>query len=37
MTWKFYDAYMEKFIKKRSEQKICFEESSGQMNDNDDK
>lgn len=23
--------------KKRSEQKICFEESSGQMNDNDDK
>lgn len=37
MMWKFYDAHMEKFIKKRSEQKIFSEESSGQMNDNDDK
>lgn len=37
MMWKFYDAHMEKLIKKRSEQKICSEESSGQMNDNDDK
>lgn len=26
-----------KSIKQRSEQKICSEESSGQMNDNDDK
>lgn len=37
MMWKFYDAHKEKSIKQRSEQKICSEESSGQMNDNDDK
>lgn len=37
IMWKFYDAHKEKSIKQRSEQKICSEESSGQMNDSDDK
>lgn len=36
MLWKFYDAHKEKIYQTKVRKKPCYEESSGQMNDNDD-